>query len=378
MIDLVKNKFLPDYAVPPGEILEDELASRRMSQVELARRTGLTKKTINEIVKGKAPITPESALKLERVFCQPAEYWLNIEKLFQEAQARKAERRKLQSDVVWLKKLPIRKMIELGWIRRREDDVAQLHEVLTFFGIALVDQWEVLWGRLEVAYRKSKAFEGQAEAISAWLRQGEIQAAQIEHSAFDLSGFKEALLTIRSLTLEPDPSVFVPSLREHCAESGVAVVFVPELPRTHVSGATRWLSKEQPLIQLSLRYKSDDHLWFTFFHEAGHILKHGKKALFLEGEGVEGELEAEADRFASNLLIPRKDLTAFVKGQLSYYQRHRFSTSAVVEFADRLGIAPGIVVGRLQHYGWIPYTHLNRVKNRLHWSLGIPQSQPEK
>ena len=159
----------------------------------------------------------------------------------------------------------------------------------------------------------------------------------------------------RGLTHEPDPAAFIPELQRLCARIGVAVVFTRELPGTHVSGATRWLNKDTALIQLSLRYKSDDHLWFTFFHEAGHIIKHGKKELFLESEEIGGDQEKEADIFASNVLIPRKEFRALVRSR-------RFSRTAIVEFANQLGIAPGIVVGQLQHHNWIPYTHLNGLK----------------
>jgi HTH-type transcriptional regulator/antitoxin HigA len=60
------------------------------------------------------------------------------------------------------------------------------------------------------------------------------------------------------------------------------VVIVKELPGCSVNGATFWLNPEKAVIQLSLRYRSDDHLWFNFFHEAGHIVLHGKRETFLE------------------------------------------------------------------------------------------------
>ncbi len=361
MSELIENQFTPNYSVPPGDILVEELESRGMSQAELSQRTGLARKTINEIIKAKAPITPESALKLERVFRQPAEYWLNLENLFQEAQARQTEQQKLQADAAWLKKLPLKKMTEFGWVRRLDNKAAQLNEVLGFFGIASVDQWQTLWGRLEIAYRNSPAFEGSYEAISAWLRQGEVLAQQIDCVPFDGRRFRVALGKIRGLTREHNPDSFVPALQNICAACGVAAVFVRELPKTHVSGATRWLNKDKALIQLSLRHKTDDHLWFTFFHEAGHILKHGKKALFLENDEIKNEMEQEADEFSSNLLIPVRAFNAFV-------ERTYFSKEAVLSFANQLGIAPGVVVGQLQHHGFLPYTHLNGLKQRFRWS----------
>lgn len=361
MSKLIENQFQPNYAIPPGELLEEELDTRGMSQAELAERSGLAKKTINEIIKAKAPITPDSALKFERVFRISADYWLNLETQYQETLARLAERERFNEDSEWLKKVPVRQMINFGWISEHKDKSDQLNEVLSFFGIASVQQWAVVWSRLSVAYRKSQTFEAHGEAISAWLRQGEIEAQEIECDEFNSTTFKEVLNDIRGLTKQPDPNIFVPELIQRCSRAGVAVVFVPELPKTHVSGATRWLNKDKAVIQLSLRHKSDDHLWFTFFHEAGHILKHGKKDLFLEGNGMDDDKEQEANDFASNLLIPPKEFNSFV-------ENGRFSKLSIVRFATELGIAPGVVVGQLQHHKWLPYTHCNGLKARYKWA----------
>jgi hypothetical protein len=67
------------------------------------------------------------------------------------------------------------------------------------------------------------------------------------------------------------------------ARPGVAVALVPHPQGCPVWGATRWIAPERAVLQLSLRYKTNDHLWFPIFHGAAHILRHGKKLLFLEG-----------------------------------------------------------------------------------------------
>lgn len=172
--------------------------------------------------------------------------------------------------------------------------------------------------------------------------------------------FRKSLKCARELTCETS-DVFVPQLKTLCAESGVALVFVRELPNTGISGATRWLSKDKALIQLSLRYKSNDHLWFTFFHEAGHILKHGKE-VFLEinGKGLDGEKEAEADQFARDELIPPASWQGFL-------ETFDHSTAAVRIFAKQIDIAPGIVVGRLQHDKIWTYQRGNELKVSLTW-----------
>lgn len=362
MARIIENRFVPDYAVHPGEILEEYLDSLGMNQTELAGRTGLAGKTINEIIRGKAPVTSRTALILERTVGRTAQFWSNLQQLYDETQARLVDRQQLEIGSEWLKRFPVKEMVKNGWIKALQDKGEQIDELLRFFGVASPDQWEIFWGeRQEVAFRQSRKTDRLAnEAVSAWLCQGEIQARAIPCGIFDREHFKNRLTHIRLLTRE-QPEVFHPRMVEWCAEVGVAVVFVRELPKTGISGATRWLTPDKALIQLSLLYKSDDHLWFTFFHEAGHILLHGKKDLFLEDEREKDQKkEDEANQFAADLLVPSGQWTAFK-------QSFPGTLASVENFAKELGISPGIVVGRLQREKVVDFSWGNRLKRRLIW-----------
>jgi HTH-type transcriptional regulator / antitoxin HigA len=360
MAETIMNQYAPDYLVAPGEVLEDYLEALRMTQAELADRTGLAKKTINEIIKGKSPLTPDTALKLERTLGRPAHFWSNLERQYQEDRSRLSEKDRLQSYLSWLDKVPVKTMTRLGWIPQHTDEISQLEEVLRFFGVASPEQWKTVWEEYQVAYRQTRRFETCAESVSAWLRQGEIEARKMSCAPFDRKRFQAALEGIRSLTRE-EPRIFQPHIVKLCASAGVSVVFTPELPKTGVCGATRWLS-DKALIQLSLRYKSNDQLWFTFFHEAGHIIKHGRKDIFIESANPDGEKEEEADAFARDKLIPPAAFRAFLKGW------NRRSFFEIQHFADQVGIAPGIVVGRLQHDGLLLKTHGNKLKVFYRWA----------
>lgn len=356
-----QNEFQPDYAVSPGEILSVELELRGMTQQELARRTGITPKHIISILKAKSAITPETAIKFERALGMPVEYWLNLESHYQEILARVAEESQLERDLDWLNRIPINAMAKLNWLDKIKDKKAQLVEVLRFFGIANVDQWDEMWPNLNVAYRQNQSHEVFPEAVSAWLRQGEIAASSIACRPYNKTKFRDVLDEIRGLTTE-DPAHFVPVMQELCSMAGVAVVFVPALPKTRVSGATRWLNKDKAIIQLSLRYKTDDHLWFTFFHEAGHILLHGKKELFLEGtNGLDQGKENEANTFAQQELIPAKLFSKFIAKQ-------NFNKTAINAFARTAGIAPGIIVGQLQYKKLLNIKFCNDLKQRFQWT----------
>lgn len=361
----IANQFSPDYAVAPGETLLETIEYLGMSQADLATRTGLTRKTINLIVNGKAPITPATAIALERVTDVPARLWLSLESNYRESLERIAERERLEPYVSWLNEIPYRDMVNAGWVQDGYDKVSQMMEALRFFRVADPVQWRDKWLRTEAsaAYRRSQVFESNPGAVAAWLCQGERLAADIECAPYDEAGFKRALVEARAATTA-SPDVFCPDLVRSCAAVGVAVVFVPQVGKTRVSGATRWLAKDKALIQLSLRYKTNDHLWFSFFHEAAHILKHGKRDVFIEAiSGTSDDpREKEADQFASDLLIPPAELDRFRD------EHRRITAQAVTSFADSLGIAPGIIVGRLQHDDVVPWgTSLNALKVSFEW-----------
>lgn len=361
MVESPINQFKPNYAIPPGEILADELQLRSMSQKELSKRTGLSEKHIISILKANAALTPETAIKFERAIGMPANYWLNLESHYQETKARLVEEEKLHADLDWVKRVPFNEMAKLGWLPKRTSAKDKLIELLQFFGIAGVDQWQEMWPKVSVAYRQNQTHVVDPEAVSAWLRQGEIEAAKIECLPFDKAKFRSALDAIRGLT-DAEPSVFVPAMQQACAEAGVAVVFVPSLPKTGISGATRWVHSNKAIIQLSLRYRTNDHFWFTFFHEAGHILLHGKKELFLEyNNGLGDEKEQEANRYAQNELIPEKAMVRFIVNG-------SFTQTAISVFAREIGIAAGIVVGQLQHRGLVDYKVHNSLKQSFKWA----------
>jgi len=357
------NQFVPDYASLPGETLLEVIESRGMTQAELAERTGRSKKHINEMIKGKQPILPETALQLERVLGISAAFWNNRQREYGEALARASERRRLSRHVGWARHFPYSDMARLGWVKDTRDWVERLSSLLNFFGVAGVREWEERWSLVRADFRKSKAFKSNRYAVAAWLRAGERAAQAVATSPYSETQFRSALGTVRALTGQA-PGVFQPQMESLCAKAGVAVAFVPELSGTHTYGATQWLTPDKALVQLSLRGKTDDHLWFAFFHEAGHILKHGKRDVFIEATGqlkTVDAREAEADRFACDHLIPPTRYAPFVA-------RGSFSAEAIRAFARSTGVAPGIVVGRLQHDDKIPHSHHQNLRRRLRWA----------
>ncbi|MEX2440465.1 MAG: ImmA/IrrE family metallo-endopeptidase [Actinomycetota bacterium] len=355
-------RYEPDYAISPGATLRSTLVELGMKQADLAVRTGLSLKHINQIAQGIAAITHESALLLEKATGVPARIWNAREAHYRDHLARTHDTKVLVADAAWLDELPVRDLVRRGYLTKGADVGSRLQEVCRFFGVANRESWDGVWREPLAAFRKSPSFASQTGAVATWLRLGEIEAAEIDCEPFDAKRFRTILDHVRKLTGNADPGVFVPLLQKLCAEAGVAVVFVRELPGTRASGAARWLTPTKALIQLSLRHLSDDHLWFSFFHEAAHVLLHGKKELFIH-EGSSGPqpleaLEREADAFATNGLIPRR-----FDSELDSLK----TDQTIIDFAVRIGIAPGVVVGRLQHEGLVGWNQHNHLKQRFRW-----------
>lgn len=355
--------FAPDWLTTPGDTIADLLEERGWTQAELATRTGFTTKHIHQLLKGDAPITQDTASKLEKVLGSTVRFWMGLDTQYREQLAWRAEKTTLTKEAGWLKELPLADMVRFGWVTKVTDKALQMRECLKFFAVSDVAAWRATYGRPVAAYRACPTLIKVGSSVSAWLRQGERVATAMRCQDYDRAAFEGMLREVRALTLEASPAKFWPTLQQLCAAAGVAVVIAPAPKGCPVSGATKWLAPNKALILLSLRGKSDDKLWFTFFHEAAHLLKHGKSLTFLDilGEaGLNAVEEAEADTFARNFLIHPAAWASLVA-------QRPFSAERVKSFANEQGVSPGIVVGRLQHERLIAFANLNALKVTYAW-----------
>lgn len=363
--------YEPAMVPHPGETVAEYLEFYGWTQRDLARRTDLTPKTISEICGGKAPITPPTALAFEKAFRRPAHFWLNLQRQFDEARARDLAAAKHQEWGHWVRRFPLKEMSSFGWLD--ENAKSSTDALLSFFGVSSPASWQSVWQACDVAYRQTRRFQTSPEAVSAWIRATELFASQLEleFEDFDEDKFRSSLSTLRYQT-KYAADKFVPEVQSICALVGVAVVWVPELPKTGISGCARWLTPTKALIALTLRYKTDDQMWFTFFHEIGHILLHRRQhevivdnaAEDLTDQIVDPQMqrkEEEANRFAADTLFPPTALEAFIK-------RNDLSNEAIIQFAEEQHIGPGLVVGRLQREGILNYHQGNALKRRFNWA----------
>lgn len=345
--------FSPDYAVAPGETLRDRLRQIGLSQSELSMRAGLSTKHVNQIMRGIAPITLETAISLERITGVPANVWNRRESDYRESLMRANPPALSTEDEAWLASLPIRELQKRDQLPVVKDRRRLFEAVLAFFGVADRAAYERVWRQPVASFRRSAAYASAPGSALSWLRIAQLEAQPARVEPYSAPQFRLVLQQIRSLTAGGDANLLI----ELCASAGVVVVFVPEVTGCRMSGAAWWAAPGRAVIALSDRWKKDDHFWFSFFHEAGHILLHSKKETFIDDGADDDLLEDEANTFARDLLIPPSRLAEL---------RQLSTETNVVEFAAELGIAAGIIVGRLQHDGWWDWSRGNKLKRPLH------------
>lgn len=339
------NQYNPPIAFHPGETLVEKLGELEMGPKEFAIRTGKPEKTVIAILKGKSSITPEMAVQFEHVLKIPAHFWLTMQRNYDEFLAREERREVLAESADWAKKFPIADMMKKGWLPTVSTLEEKTHELLAFFSISNAGAWKdyYLNQQLKVAFRISLAHTKEPHAISAWLRKGELQAAELPAKTYNEGGFKDALPKLKSI-MAKHPQDFFRQLQQLCMEVGVKVVHTPCINKAPINGCTRWLN-DTPLIQLSGRYKRNDIFWFTFFHEAGHILLHGKKDIFLENIAYsekDNQKEKEADKFAVRWTLSEEE-------QNKIMEKPGINEADIVSFAKKFNTHPAIIIGRLQH-----------------------------
>ncbi|MBL0316348.1 MAG: HigA family addiction module antidote protein [Flavobacteriales bacterium] len=351
--------------VAPGETLADTLAEHGMKQPELAERMGRPLKTINEIINGKAAITPDTARQLERVLGVPGQFWLNAEKNYRADIAELEEKRRLlteeQECIKWF---PIKEIQKRGYIPETQQITETLHHLWRFFRVSSADAFHAFYAEhyLKVNFKKSNKYAESQYALATWLRMGEIEASEQDVPEYDAKKFQSQLEEMKKLVMK-QPDDFWKQAVSLCNQAGVYLVYVPSLQKAPASGAAHWLHNN-PIIQLSNRYKTNDHFWFALYHEAGHILKHSKKDVFVEGlEEYDGfkaieEKEAEADDFSSEMLIPKKSFN-------EYKAISNLNETYIKSLAKRWKTHPAIVVGRLQKFEAIHHSQFNNLKVKI-------------
>ena len=351
----------PDWVSPPGHTIISLMEQNELTVEDFAERIGRTKSVTQKLLDGKHAIDVQLARQLTDVFGASESFWMAREHDYR-ASMELPEKVSVNSFEDLISTLPLADIKKFGWIenvRSREDKIA---ESMEFFGVSTIAQWQ---GRYEnafrgAAYRRATAYASCEIATTAWLRQGEIETQADQVAEWSPEQLRRELDGFRRLTWYKSPSLFLPKLKEGLARAGVKFAIVRAPKGCSASGAVRILADDTPHIQLSFRYLSDDQFWFSLFHEIGHLLLHFDKMPILENSDLqEEECESEANEFASHVIVPMM------------HQEELFGLASskplIIDFAKRIGIAPGLIVGQLQHARIIGYNQMQHLKRRYRW-----------
>jgi Zn-dependent peptidase ImmA (M78 family)/plasmid maintenance system antidote protein VapI len=316
---------------------------------------------LRELVAGTGRIDRNAANAIADAVGGSADFWLRRQANYERALERALAAVPGDEAEVWLETIPAPGMKPRGKLDAQRRS-AELRRRLSFFGVGTLAAWHGRYGqeRDRTLFRSSTAYHSEEGAVSLWLRQGELEASLADTAVWDPAALKARLPRIRKLSQVRHLERFLPKLRELLAESGVALVVLRAPKECKASGATRLIRPEKAMILLSFRHRSDDNFWFTVFHEIGHLLLHKTKAFVDGDETPENEHEAQANAFARSIIIPETRQSEFQELTANYADITRFAVS--------IGVAPGLVLGQLQHLGRVPRDRLSFLRRRWSWA----------
>ncbi len=359
---MTEPAFQPNWFSRPGDTLSAILNKREMTPDALAKCMGRDAGVIHGLLSGNIVIDKPIAGLLAKCVGGSVSFWTTRQAQFERDLNRAAEALPVDQGKSWLRTLPIKEMVDSGWIPASKQARDTLKYSLAYFDVTDPNEWRERYTAFQnsFSFRTSPTFESKLGALAAWLRQAEIHASRMKCALWDAAGLRARLDAMRVLAKATNLAYFIPQLRALCAEVGVAIVFLKAPAGCRASGATRFLSSTKAMIVLSFRYLSNDQFWFSFFHEIGHLLLHGIEATFVDGEAADlTDREAEANAFSEGVLIPRERQDELLKLPCR--------AKDVTRFAVSIGVSPGIVVGQMQHRGLIGPYQLNGLKRRYGW-----------
>lgn len=351
----------PDWVSPPGDTIVSILEERELTIEHFAIEIGRSVGAVQKILDGSLAIDAHLARQLANAIGATENFWMAREHDYR-ASLSLPEKVRIRSLADLLDSLPVSDMQKFGWISSVRSKDAQIAECLGFFGVSSLAQWQ---GRYEsafqqAAYRRSTTYTSCEISTAAWLRRGEIETQEDKVADWSPKLLIDQIPHFRRLTWYKSPALFLSKLKKMLAEAGVKFAIVRAPKGCSVSGAVRIFENNTPHIQLSFRYLSDDQFWFSLFHEIAHLLLHYEKMPILENaEQAENQCEHEANEFAAQIIVPQ-----LYRDEMLSLGGSRFP---IIEFAKKVGVAPGLIVGQLQHEGIIPYNQMQRLKRRYCW-----------
>jgi len=337
-------------ATPPGATIKEQLIDRGMSQKEFAVRMDMSEKHISKLINGDVQLTFGTAVRLEMVLGVSAKFWNNLEAIYREKIVKAEAENAMDADAEMAKQFPYNEMAKFGWIPKTRDakeKVVYLRKYFEVVELSLLGNRQIT----RIACRRLAITEKSDLALMAWAQEAKLKARDIQTAPINIKGLISALPKLRRMTVLK-PKEFCPKIKKCLADCGIALVFLPHLKGSFLQGAS-FIDGNKIVVGLTARGKDADKFWFSLFHELAHIVLGHVGQL----NGTSDEDEKAADKWSEDTLIMPDDFESFKRMK-------DYSEKSVIYFAKEQGIAPGIVVGRMQLEGMITYSMLNNLKEK--------------
>jgi len=337
-------------AIPPGATIREQIENRGMKQKEFALRMDLSEKHISRLINGQVELTQDVSLRLESVLGVPASFWNNMEVIYREKLARIESEEDMNRDIEIIKAFPYSKIAALGWVDKTRKPEEKVNQLRQFFEVAKLNLLENL--RIPgIAYRKTGENSFSDYSLAVWAQKARLEARKYNVEPINISKLEKVMPNIREMTTK-SPEIFCKELIELLGGCGIALIFLPHIGGSFLHGAT-FYDGNKIVMGLTVRGKYADKFWFSLFHELHHIIS----GHIINAQETTLEEEKEADCFAKDTLISPYDYNDFLEKQC-------YSKDCIISFANKIGVSPGIVLGRLQKENYIPYDHYNEIKQK--------------
>jgi HTH-type transcriptional regulator/antitoxin HigA len=351
-----------NYAVAPGEYLEEWIDEQGLSQQRLADLLGCSRKLVNEIVNGRAPVTSDTAIRLERVVGIPADSWLRYEAAYRADLARISDQENLAAHVDEIDSNAVAYLRSLGATKATRRAPGKL--VSDFLAFHRCGTWEAYLHSHETASSGDYALAALKESraaidptvLTAWLRAAEL-AEPFERGRgynYDSNALRDALPRLRARAAAPDTTM-LKDIARMLADLGVVFMVVEPPKKFPLLGMTRWIEKRVPVIQQTGRWGKDGFVIWTLFHELGHVLNDPRGEMHLEYSTENkrnSAAEKAANKFAMDVLFGEQGIEP-----LAGLTRDR----EIAEAARELGIAPGVAVHQMHRRRLLDYQFGNQL-----------------
>jgi plasmid maintenance system antidote protein VapI len=251
---MAETSFQPNWFSKPGDTLLTLMEQQELTSEHLAKKLGCSSAVVHGLLSGMVAVDEGLAIALSKHVGGTPKFWQVRQEKYQIALSRAAEAIPEKTGADWLKRLPRADMAKYQWIKppRARDELVKAY--LAYFSVSDPAEWEARYADfLKItAFRTSQTFKSKVGALSAWLRQGELEATHLQCARWNPKTLRSRLEEIRILTKAKNPEYFLPRIRRICADVGVAVVFVQAPSGCAASGASRFINPKKAMIILSL------------------------------------------------------------------------------------------------------------------------------